>query len=169
MRAARAFALLALVFVVSGSTCSRSEFASPTYELGEPGVLIIRNPSTHGMAIGGCNPSFYQERLPGRWVPDPLARPACVFFIREGEPHILPATGFIPPGGSIEVSFPTGWLSQVPGIMRVLHRVSLGCRAAPQFPANVACSAVEQLVTEPLVVFEPGTTDGVGPRPPNLF
>ena len=60
-------------------SCVVGKVERPTYELGETGMLIVRNPSRFPMAIGGCNPTFYQERMPGRWVPDPLLRPACVF------------------------------------------------------------------------------------------
>jgi hypothetical protein len=165
------FGLVLLLPMLMANRCAQFEVADPSYEIGEAGVLIIRNPSPLPMAIGGCNPVFYEERLPGRWVGDGFLRLACAFFTSLDGEHELQAPRIIPPHGEIEVGFPTDWLSSSPGIMRVRQRVSLGCtptNSNPRWPDEVTCRRVEVIVTDPIVVFEPGTTETVGRRPPGL-
>ena len=155
--------MIALIGVATlAFSCVEAKVERPSYEVGEQGVLIIRNPSRFPMAVGGCNPSSYQERLPGRWVPDSLLRPACAFVTEPNGRHSLSQYELIQPRGSIRIAFPTDWLRATPGIMRVLQRVSVGC----EFPLNagdpIICHGVEQITTDPVVIFEPGTTEVVG-------
>lgn len=154
-----------LLPMLMGSNCARSEVAAPSYEVGEPGVLIIRNPSPLSMAIGGCNPVFYEERLPGRWVLDGFIRPTCAFGTDEDGRHDIQRPLIIPPHGEVEVTFPTDWLISSPGIMRVYQRVSVGCRPTPGLHDPVTCRGIQTIVTDPIVIFEAGTTDVRERRP----
>ena len=145
-------------------SCVEAEVAEPTYEVGQPGTLIIRNGGALHMAVGGCNPVFYQERLPGRWVLDGFIRPACAFFTSIDGTHTLYRYTLIPPHGSIEVQFPTDWLASTPGIMRVSHRVSTLCEPPAEEGAPLTCRGVEGVTTDPIVIFEPGTTETIDRR-----
>ena len=158
--------LLVVLPLLMGSHCAESEVAAPSYEVGEPGVLIVRNPSPQTMAIGGCNPVFYEERLPGRWVPDGFIRPACAFGTREDGQHEIWYPLLIPPHGEVEVQFPTGWLLSTPGIMRVLHRVSVNRAQHADRTDVVTCGGVDSIVTDPIVIFEAATTTNRDRRPP---
>lgn len=157
------FALMLLLVspALLATTCAEVKVDRPSFEVGESGSMTIENPTPYLMAIGGCNPVFYQQRLPGRWVPDPFIRPACVFSTDPDGGHTLRSPLLIPPHGKVTLGFPTDWLSSTPGIMRVLQRVSVGCRPLDPSTNTVRCRAAEQLVTPPIVIFEPGTTDTV--------
>ena len=148
--------------VVLAFSCVEAEVERPTYEVGEAGVLIIHNPSKLPMAIGGCNPVFYQERLPGRWVPDSFIRPACVFFTDLNGKHTLANFKLIPPKASTRILFPTNWLQSEPGIMRILQRVSVACEKPGDPDSPLTCNGVEVITTDPVVILEPGTTETLG-------
>jgi hypothetical protein len=148
-------------FVLFAFSCVDAEVERPTYEVGEAGVLVIRNPSRLPMAIGRCDPASYQERLPGRWVPDPFPRPPCVSGTGSDANHTLLLYELIPPKGSTRIEFPTNWLRSKPGVMRVLQQVSVACEFPRKPDAPLMCNGVERITTDPVVVFEPGTTDTV--------
>lgn len=143
-------------------SCVEAEVERPTYEVGEPGVLVIRNPGRLPMAIGGCNPTFYQERLPGRWVFDPFLRLSCAFFTDLEGKHTLSGYELILPKSSIRLEFPTDWLQSQPGIMRILQRVSVACEFPRHPDEPITCSGVEIITTDPVVIFEPGTSETIG-------
>jgi hypothetical protein len=135
------------------------------YDLGETGFLVIRNVSDENVAVGGCNPSFYEERFSGRWVPDPLFRPACAFYTNLDGSHELGGRyELIPPRASIRVPFPTWWVSETPGVIRVRHRLSVGCEVPTESGAPLYCSGVTGLVSDPILIVEPGTGETVGRR-----
>ena len=158
----RLASLIVIAAPILAFSCVEAVVEQPTYEVGEPGVLIIRNPSRLPMAIGGCNPASYQERLPGRWIPDGFIRPACVFSTDLDGNHELVNYELIPPRGSIKIDFPTDWLRSRPGVMRVLQRVSVACEFPRDSDESVICHGVEEITTDPVVIFEPGSTDTVG-------
>ena len=151
------FSFLAVILL----SCVEARVEQPTYEFGETGTLIVHNPSRFPMAIGGCNPSYYQERLPGRWVSDPLIRPACVFHSEPGGRHTLTNYQLIRPKQSLDVAFSTAWVAATPAIIRVLQRVSTGCEAVATPGEPLTCHAVEVITTDPVIVFEQGTSDVV--------
>ncbi len=157
----RLAALSLIVLALTAFSCVDFEVEHPTYEIGETGVLIIRNPSRLPMAIGGCNPTSYQERLPGRWVPDPFLRLACAFFTDLDGNHTLYGYDLIPPKSSTEIEFPTDWLQSKPGMMRVLQRVSTACDYPSEPGEPIKCRRFETITTDPVVIFESGTTDTV--------
>lgn len=140
--------------------CARLEAEEPTYELGEMGVLVVVNPSPLPMALGHCRPSFYQERLPGRWVP--TGPQPCGLYTSPNREHVLDQYVIIPAGGSVEVRFPTDWVQSTPAIIRIVQRVSTACEP-PRTPGEpLKCHRAEQLTSDPIVIFEAGTTDTIG-------
>jgi hypothetical protein len=155
----RSVALGFTAFVLLAFSCVDAETERPTYEVGEPGVLVIRNPSRLPMAIGLCDFASYQERLPGRWVPIPFPRPPCVSGTGSEGKHTLFLYELIPPKGSTRIEFPTALLQSTPGVMRVLQGVSVACEFPHEPGEPLMCNGVERITTDPVVVFEPGTTD----------
>lgn len=162
------FDICALVLLLASAlalACTESEFEKPSYEVGEVGNLLVTNPSPLSMAIGGCNPQFIEIREPGRWVSPPtLIHSACAFATSLDGSHTLSRYELIPPGETLAVKFGTRFVEETPSILRLRQRVSIGCDspAAPGDP--ILCRAVEHIVTGPIVVFEPGTTDTFDPR-----
>ena len=157
----RTTASLSMLFVLG---FAESEVERPIYEMGETGVLVVRNRSRLPMAIGGCNPTSYQERLPGRWVPDPFIRPACVFTASPDGRHTLEHYQLIRPGGSVIIPIPTDWVGETPAIIRVIQRVSVACERRKRSTRPLNCRGFETITTDPVVVVEPGTTEVIGRR-----
>lgn len=145
-------------------SCVEAEPERHIYDRGATGFLVIRNLSRELMAVGGCNPAFYEERVPGHWLSDPLIRPACVFYTDIDGSHELDRYDLILPGSSLRVPFPTGWISGAESVIRVRQRVSLGCRAPIVRGEPLHCSGVAQLVSEPILIVEPGTAEAVERR-----
>jgi hypothetical protein len=162
----RLFAVLAALSIgVVACDSADHEVGSPTYEFGESGIVTIHNPTDQYMAHGGCNPNYYLERLPGRWVPDPLIRLACAFWTDENGRHELQYRyTLIPPGGSLDIGFPTDWVASLPAIIRVLIRISKGCTLPAIESDPIVCEGVDVIKTDPIVVFEPGTSEVYGRR-----
>lgn len=147
-------------FMLLALGCAKVKVEQTTYELGETGVLIVVNPSPLPMALGSCRPSFYQERLPGRWVPN--GQPPCSLVVAPNAEHVLNEYVLIPPGGSVEVDFPTNWVRSTPAIVRIVQRVSTACEP-PETPGEpLKCHRAEELTTDPIIIFEPGTTNTIG-------
>ncbi len=154
----RGVLLLSVALLALG--CAKVKVERPTYELGETGILTVANPSILPMALGGCRPSFYQERLPGRWVP--TGELPCSLYSVPNSEHVLNEYVVIPPGGSVEVEFPTDWVQSTPAIIRIVQHVSTACEP-PKTPGEpLTCHRAEELTTDPVVILEPGTTDTIG-------
>jgi hypothetical protein len=157
---------LAALVLVTGSLFVARVDAEPEqriYDRGEIGVLVIHNFGREPVAVGGCNPSHYEERIASHWMPDPLLRLACAFGTSADGSHELDRYEIIRPRSSLRVSFPTHWINGAEGVIRVKHRVSVGC-GRPRRGRPLRCSGVAQLVSDPILIVEPGTADAVAPR-----
>lgn len=152
--------LIAAVGLIGMLSCVESEPERPIYDRGEIGVLLIRNPTDDLMAIGGCNPVHGFERVASRWIPDGLMRLACVDFgtAPDGS-HELSRYQLIRPQSVTRVGFATDWISQPEATIRFHHRVSVGCRRPAARGGPLQCSGSIQLVSDPILVVEPGTAD----------
>ena len=158
-RLLRLGALTLAVLPLLAFSCAEVSVESPTYEIGEIGLLRIRNPSNFPMAVGGC--TLFQERLPGRWVTDRISSPACLFAPASDGEHILAEYELIPPKQSLKIEFPTDWLESEPGVMRIIQRVSVGCDFPKDLGDPITCRRVDEIETDPVVVMKPGTSDTV--------
>jgi hypothetical protein len=143
--------------------CVDAEPERHIYDRGETGFLVIRNLGHELVAVGGCNPSFYEERVSGSWLPDPLIRPACGFFTNPDGTHELERYEIIRPGSSLRVPFPTDWISEPESVIRVHQRVSVDCEP-PKRGQPLRCSGVANLVSDPILIVEPGTAESVRRR-----
>ena len=132
------------------------------YDRGDTGFLVIRNFTSRYVAVGGCNPSYYEERGTGEWLPDNLIRLACAFYTRLDGSHELDHYEIIRPKSILRVSFPTGWISESEGVIRVRQRVSVDCQP-PKANAPLHCAGVSNLVSDPILIVEPGTAEEVAP------
>jgi len=96
-------------------------------------------------------------------VHDPVIRPACVFFAEADGRHTLDGGRYrlIPPGGSARVEFPTDRVRATPAIIRVLQRVSTVCEPVKSPGDPITCHAHEVVTTDPVAIFEPGTSEAV--------
>ena len=152
------FVLVASLLV----SCVESEVEEPSYEVGEVGTILITNPTPAPMAIGGCNPQFVEIREPGRWrLPANILYLACAFGTSLDGRHTLTHYQLISPGETVPVTFGTRFVEETPAIIRVRQRISVGCDQPDIDGAPITCRGVTHILTDPLPIFAPGTTEEV--------
>jgi hypothetical protein len=89
--------------------------------------------------------------------------PGCVFGTKPDGSHTLDSFyQVLLPKQTIEIPFRTRFIEAEPALIRVTQRISVGCETPRESGGSIACSGVDYFVTDPIPVFEPGTTESVG-------
>jgi hypothetical protein len=140
-------------------SCVVAEPERKIYDRGEIGWVVIRNLTHDTLAVGGCNPSHYDQRIADAWRPDPLLRPACVFGTNPDGSHQLQGYELIRPRGALRVPVPTTWVRGSDAVIRLRQRVSAGCQVPARRGEPIHCASVLNLVSDPILIVEPGTAD----------
>jgi hypothetical protein len=155
--------ILALAAVLLPGCDLEAKLEAAIVEEGASALVTIENTTQANIAFGGCNPALYEERLPGRWVPDPLLRLACGgdLTLEDGR---LPAFAYAvaAPGENLTLEIPTSWVSALPAIIRGRFSVKTWC--TPPNEGGFECEDSLQLITDPIVIVEVGTVDTVDRR-----
>jgi hypothetical protein len=159
----RTVGILVLTAVVLLGCDLEAKLEAVIVEEGASALITVKNTTQANIAFGGCNPAFYEERLPGRWVPDPLLRLACASDVTF-EDGRLPAFAYAiaAPGENLTLEIPTSWVSALPAIVRGRFSVKIWC--TPPTDGGFECGDSVQLITDPIVIVEVGTIDTVDRR-----